>query len=222
MSTTSENTKSKAKSKAKPKTAAKSSDGTCSWCLATPLYREYHDNEWGRPCTNSEKLFELINLEGAQAGLSWITILNKRENYRRAFRNFKPAKVAKMTDAQLEKLVLDPGIVRHRGKIEAVRGNALAYLDMQKNGEDFADFIWSFVDYKPLQNQPKTLKDVPAKTDISDALSKALKKRGFKFTGSTICYAFMQAAGLVNDHVISCPKFKPCAMQGKRLKKAKR
>jgi len=160
----------------------------------------------------------MINLEGAQAGLSWITILNKREHYRRVFHNFDPKRLARMTDARIEKLVLDPGIVRHRGKIEAVRGNAQAFLRMEKEGEDFAGFIWSFVDHKPIQNRPKTLKDVPGKTEASDALSKALKKRGFKFVGSTICYAFMQAAGLVNDHVISCPKQKPCENAAKTVK----
>jgi len=198
--------------------AKASKESTCSWCLATPLYRQYHDEEWGRPCLDGETLFELLNLEGAQAGLSWITILNKRDHYRKVFHNFQPGKVARMSDARLAKLVLDPGIVRHRGKIEAVRGNAQAYLAMEKSGEDFASFIWSFVDYKPLQNRPKTLADVPAKTEISDQLCKALKKRGFKFVGSTICYAFMQAAGLVNDHVISCPMSKPCRAAGAQVK----
>ena len=198
-------------------TTSKTTDATCSWCLSTPLYRQYHDEEWGRPCVDGEALFELINLEGAQAGLSWITILNKREHYRRVFHNFQPSKLARMSDARIEKLVLDPGIVRHRGKIEAVRTNAKAYIAMEKNGEDFAQFIWSFVDYKPLQNKPKTLADVPAKTEISDKLCKALKKRGFKFVGSTICYAFMQAAGLVNDHVVSCPMHKPCATESKQV-----
>jgi DNA-3-methyladenine glycosylase I len=192
-------------------------DGACDWCLSTPLYRQYHDEEWGRPCTDSKTLFELINLEGAQAGLSWITILNKREHYRKVFHRFDPVKVAKMTDAQLEKLVADPGIVRHGGKIQAVRGNAQAFLAMQDNGEDFADFVWSFVNHKPKQNKPRSLADVPSKTEESDALCKALKKRGFKFVGSTICYAFMQAAGLVNDHVISCPMAKPCAQAGRSL-----
>lgn len=198
--------------------SAVSKQSTCPWCLSTPLYRQYHDDEWGRPCVDGETLFGMLNLEGAQAGLSWITILNKREHYRRVFHNFQPSKLARMTDARIEKLVLDPGIVRHRGKIQAVRGNAQAYLAMEQNGEDFVSFVWSFVDYKPLQNRPKTLNDVPAKTEISNELCKALKKRGFKFVGSTICYAFMQAAGLVNDHVISCPMSKPCKLAGAQVK----
>lgn len=198
-------------------TSAASNESTCSWCLSTPLYRQYHDEEWGRPCLQGESLFELLNLEGAQAGLSWITILNKREHYRRVFHDFKPHKVARMSDAQLEKLVLDPGIVRHRGKIAAVRSNAQAYLAMEKNGENFAEFIWSFVDYQPVQNRPNALSAVPAKTEVSDEMCKSLKKQGFKFVGSTICYAFMQAAGLVNDHVIDCPKHKTCQALGKRV-----
>lgn len=209
----------RSKSSATSAIRANADDGTCAWCLGTPLYRQYHDEEWGRPCTDSDTLFELINLEGAQAGLSWITILNKREHYRKVFHQFNPIKVARMTDARLEKLAADPGIVRHKGKIEAVRSNAQAFLAMQKNGEDFADFVWSFVDYQPRQNRPRALADVPSRTEESDALCKALKKRGFKFVGSTICYAFMQAAGLVNDHVISCPMAKPCAQEGRRLNK---
>lgn len=202
--------------KAATKVVAKT-DNVCPWCVNTPLYREYHDTEWGRPCKDSETLFELLNLEGAQAGLSWITILNKRKHYQKVFHNFQPSKVARMTDARIEKLVLDPGIVRHRGKIESVRGNAQAYLAMADSGEDFADFIWSFVNHKPLRNRPKVMADVPSKTEISDAMCKSLKKRGFKFVGSTICYAFMQAAGLVNDHLVSCPQEKICAAEAKRL-----
>lgn len=188
-------------------------DNACPWCVSTPLYRDYHDTEWGRPCTDGEKLFEMLNLEGAQAGLSWITILNKRKHYQKVFHNFQPAKVARMSDARIEKLVLDAGIVRHRGKIEAVRSNAQAYLAMADNGEDFADYIWSFVSHKPVRNRPKQLSDVPSKTETSDILCKSLKKRGFKFVGSTICYAFMQAAGLVNDHLVSCPQEKACAAE---------
>ena len=199
------------------KSSSVTKDSTCTWCLSTPLYRQYHDEEWGWPCLDGQALFELLNLEGAQAGLSWITILNKREHYRQVFHNFQPKKVARMSDARIDKLVLDPGIVRHRGKIESVRGNAQAYLAMERNGEDFANFIWSFVDYKPLQNRPQSLSEVPAKTEISDQLCKALKKRGFKFVGSTICYAFMQAAGLVNDHVVSCPMSKPCKAAGAKV-----
>jgi len=159
----------------------------------------------------------MLNLEGAQAGLSWITILNKRAHYQKVFHDFQPVKVARMSDARIEKLVNDPGIVRHRGKIESVRSNAKIYLEMAENGEDFADFIWSFVDHKPMRNRPKAMGDVPAKTDISDAMCKSLKKKGFKFVGSTICYAFMQAAGLVNDHLVSCKQEKVCAAEAKGL-----
>ncbi len=182
----------------------------CSWSTGSDLYISYHDNEWGRPCYDPVELFELLNLEGAQAGLSWITILQKRENYRKAFKNFDPVKVARLRDSTIEKLLLDPGIVRNRLKVEAVRTNAKLYLEMQSNDECFAEFLWSFVGHVPLQNRRKSMKSVPAKTVESDAMSKALKKRGFKFCGSTICYAFMQAAGMVNDHLLTCPSHKPC------------
>ncbi len=183
----------------------KSPQKICPWCLGSQLYIDYHNDEWGVPCYDSQVLFGLINLEGAQAGLSWITILNKREHYLRVFANFEAKKVARFSDAKIDKLVLDPGIVRHRQKITAVRTNARIYLEMEKNGETFTDFVWSFVNYTPRQNQYKSLAQVPATTDESDALSKALKKQGFKFIGSTICYAFMQACGMVNDHLVSCP-----------------
>ena len=182
----------------------------CSWSTGSDLYISYHDDEWGRPCYDSVELFELLNLEGAQAGLSWITILQKRENYRKAFKDFDPQKVALMRDTTIEKLLLDPGIVRNRLKVEGVRTNAKLYLEMQANDEDFAEFLWSFVDYVPVQNKRKTMKSVPATTAQSNAMSKALKKRGFKFCGSTICYAFMQAAGMVNDHLLTCPSYEPC------------
>jgi len=152
-----------------PKSPKKPDDPRCPWCLSSELYRQYHDEEWGRPCFDSVELFELLNLEGAQAGLSWITILNKREHYRKVFYGFDPVRLAKMTDARVNKLVLDPGIVRHRGKIEAVRNNARAFLAMEADGEDFSDFIWSFVDHVPRQNRPRSMEDVPAKTDTSDA-----------------------------------------------------
>lgn len=168
------------------------------------------------PCYDSQSLFEMINLEGAQAGLSWITILNKRENYRRLFADFDPVKIRRFTDKKLEKLVKDPGIVRHAGKIAAVRGNAIVYLEMEKQGESFSDFIWDFVNFEPQQNAYKSMKHVPGKTAASDALSKALKKRGFKFVGSTIAYAFMQAAGLVNDHLVDCPRHKVVAKLAKK------
>ncbi|MFK7892498.1 MAG: DNA-3-methyladenine glycosylase I [Granulosicoccus sp.] len=182
------------------------SEKRCQWCLASDVYRDYHDAEWGVPCRDSKQLFELINLEGAQAGLSWITILNKRDAYRKLFLGFDPVKVARLTDSRLEKIAADPSIVRHLGKVMAVRGNAQAWLAMQKAGEDFSEFVWSFVDGNVVQNQFSSMGDVPSSTDASLAMCKALKKRGFKFVGATICYAFMQAAGLVNDHLTSCPR----------------
>ncbi len=182
----------------------------CSWSQGSDLYISYHDKEWGRPCYDPVELFEMLNLEGAQAGLSWITILQKRENYRRAFKDFDPQKVARMRDSTLEKLLQDPGIVRNRLKVEAVRTNAKLFLQMQDEGESFAEYLWSFVDHIPVQNKRRTMKSVPAKTAQSDAMSKSLKKRGFKFCGSTICYAFMQATGMVNDHLLTCPSHEPC------------
>ena len=173
----------------------------CGWVSQDPLYIAYHDNEWGVPETDSKKLFEMICLEGQQAGLSWITVLKKRENYRACFHQFDPVKVAAMQEEDVERLVQDAGIIRHRGKIQAIIGNARAYLQMEQNGEPFADFVWSFVNQV---TQATTLSEIPTSTSASDALSKALKKRGFKFVGTTICYSFMQACGLVNDHVVGC------------------
>ncbi|NYU11283.1 3-methyladenine DNA glycosylase [Enterobacteriaceae bacterium CCUG 67584] len=176
----------------------------CGWVSQDPLYIAYHDQEWGVPETDGKHLFEMICLEGQQAGLSWITVLKKRENYRQAFHQFDPVLVAGMTSADVDRLVLDAGIIRHRGKIEAIIGNARAYLAMEENGECFSDFVWSFVDNTPQVTQAATLAEIPTSTPASDALSKALKKRGFKFVGTTICYSFMQACGLVNDHVTAC------------------
>jgi len=176
----------------------------CGWVSQDPLYITYHDNEWGVPKTDGRYLFEMICLEGQQAGLSWITVLKKRENYRRAFHQFDPVRVAEMTEEDVDRLVLDAGIIRHRGKIQAIIGNARAFLAMEANGEPFSDFVWSFVEHKPQITQAATLAEIPSATPISDALSKALKKRGFKFVGSTICYAFMQSCGLVNDHIKGC------------------
>jgi len=184
---------------------AKSTEKRCGWCLSSQLYIDYHDNEWGVPCYDTQALFEMLNLEGAQAGLSWITILNKRENYRRLFANFDVAKVARFNTAKIDKLVLDEGIVRHRQKIEAFINNAKAVVAMEKRGDSFVDFLWSFVDYTIVQNKHKTMKTVRGSTEQSVAMSKALKKSGFKFVGPTTCYAFMQASGMVNDHLISCP-----------------
>ena len=176
----------------------------CGWVSQDPLYIAYHDTEWGVPQRDNQKLFEMICLEGQQAGLSWITVLKKRENYRHAFHHFDPVKVAAMTEADVERLVLDAGIIRHRGKIQAIIGNARAFLAMAANGEAFNDFVWSFVDGVPIVTQAAELNDIATSTPASDALSKALKKRGFKFVGTTICYSFMQACGLVNDHVTHC------------------
>lgn len=181
----------------------------CGWCEGNDLYTAYHDEEWGVPIYDDIELFEMLNLEGAQAGLSWITVLKKRESYRKAFDNFDPMKIASYSDAKREELLADAGIIRNKLKVNAFIVNAQLYLDMQalaSNGEGptFSEFLWSFVDGKPVLNKWKTLKRVPATTEQSDAMSKALKKIGFKFVGSTICYAFMQAAGMVNDHTTSC------------------
>ncbi|WP_031522013.1 DNA-3-methyladenine glycosylase I [Siccibacter colletis] len=176
----------------------------CGWVTQDPLYITYHDTEWGVPQRDEHALFEMICLEGQQAGLSWITVLKKRENYRRCFCQFDPQKVAALQPEDVDRLVQDAGIIRHRGKIEAIITNARALLAMQQNGESFSDFVWGFVDHQPQLTQATTLGEIPATTPVSDALSKALKKRGFKFVGSTICYSFMQACGLVNDHITSC------------------
>lgn len=176
----------------------------CGWVSQDPLYLDYHDTEWGVPQKNSQKLFEMICLEGQQAGLSWITVLKKREHYRRCFHHFDPVRVAAMQDEDVERLLLDAGIIRHRGKIQAIIGNARAYLAMEQNGEPFADFVWAFVDNQVQATNAATLAEIPTSTPASDALSKALKKRGFKFVGTTICYSFMQACGLVNDHITGC------------------
>ena len=181
----------------------------CPWLPADrELYVEYHDTEWGIPSRDARYLFEMINLEGAQAGLSWWTVLQKREHYRKVFHNFVPEKVAKMKDAELEKLVLDPGIIRYRGKIEAVRANAQAWLELAKREGDPVEWLWNFVGGKPKVNSPKAMGEIPAKTAESDTLSKALRKAGFNFVGSTTMYAFMQAVGMVNDHTVDCFRHK--------------
>jgi DNA-3-methyladenine glycosylase I len=179
----------------------------CQWCLNDPLYIKYHDNEWGTPLHNDRKLFEMLILEGFQAGLSWITILRKRENFRKAFNNFDPNKIALYNKRKINSLLNDEGIIRNRLKIEAAVSNARAFLTVQKEFGRFDKYIWSFVDHKPIKNRFKSIKDIPPKTEISDKMSKNLKKRGFKFVGSTICYAFMQATGMVNDHVTDCWKY---------------
>ena len=175
----------------------------CSWCGSDPLYVQYHDEEWGVPEHNDERLFEMICLEGAQAGLSWITILRKRENYRKAFSNFDAVKMSRIKPEKVEKLMLNEGIVRNRLKINAFITNAKAYLATKDEFGSFNDYIWSFVEGKPLRHDFSS-GGIPARTELSDRMSKDLLKRGFKFTGSTICYAFMQACGLTNDHSPEC------------------
>jgi DNA-3-methyladenine glycosylase I len=180
-------------------------DKRCPWCLGSPEYIAYHDHEWGRPVHDDRVLFEFLVLEGAQAGLSWSTILKKRDNYRRLFADFDAAKVARFTPARVEKLLLDPGIVRNRLKVEGTVTNAKAFLAVQKECGSFDAYAWRFVGGKPLLARRRSMKDVPASTPESDAFSRDLKKRGFTFVGSTIMYAFMQAVGMVNDHLETCP-----------------
>jgi DNA-3-methyladenine glycosylase I len=184
----------------------------CTWAEGVSLdYIEYHDKEWGVPVWDDQVQFEFLILEGAQAGLSWSTILNKREGYRKAFADFDPIKVARFTDKRVEKLLQDPSIVRNRLKVKSAVTNAKAFLAVQQEYGTFCDYIWGFVGDTPMQNKLKTDGDVPATSPESDALSKDLKKRGFKFVGSTIIYAHMQATGMVNDHVTECFRRKPCA-----------
>jgi DNA-3-methyladenine glycosylase I len=178
----------------------------CAWAN-NELSIRYHDEEWGVPVHDDRTLFEFLILEGAQAGLSWNTILNKRENYRKAFDGFDPERVARYDRRKIERLLRDPGIVRNKLKIASAVGNAKAFLQVQKEFGSFDRYIWQFVDGKPRRNSPKSLRQVPARTSESDAMSKDLKRRGFKFMGSTICYAFMQAVGMVNDHVVDCFRY---------------
>ena len=180
-------------------------EGRCPWCLGSPAYVEYHDREWGRPVHDDRVLFEFLVLEGAQAGLSWSTILAKRENYRRLFAEFDPAKVARFTPARVEKLLADPGIVRNRLKIEGTVRNAKAFLAVQREFGSFDAYAWRFVGGEPKVHARASMAEVPASTAESDAFSKDLKRRGFTFVGSTILYAFMQAVGMVDDHLAGCP-----------------
>lgn len=183
----------------------------CKWAEGGTLdYIRYHDEEWGVPVFDDRVQFEFLVLEGAQAGLSWSTILNKREGYRKAFADFDPVKVARFSDKRVEALLGNPDIVRNRLKVQSAISNARAFLDVQEEFGSFSDYIWSFVDGKPIQHRFRADSDIPATSAESDALSKALRKRGFKFVGSTIMYAHMQATGLVNDHVVGCFRHKPC------------
>ena len=176
----------------------------CGWASADPLYEQYHDREWGRPLRDDRALFELLTLEGCQAGLSWITVLRKREHYRKVYEGFEPEKIARYTTARVDRMMRDPGIIRHRGKVDASVSNAKAYLAVVEREGSFTRFLWNFVGGRPRRNAPRGLADVPTSTPESDAMSKALQKAGFKFVGSTICYAFMQASGMVDDHVAGC------------------
>jgi DNA-3-methyladenine glycosylase I len=189
----------------------------CRWAEGVNLeYIEYHDKEWGVPVWDDRVQFEFLILEGAQAGLSWSTILNKREGYRKAFADFDAAKVARFTPKRIEKLLEDPSIVRNRLKVGAAVGNAKAFIEVQKEFGTFCDYIWGFVGGRPIQTNRKSDSDMRATSPESDALSKDLKKRGFKFVGSTIIYAHMQATGMVNDHVSNCFRYKPCKTLGKK------
>ena len=185
-----------------------SDEQRCAWCHGDEMYRDYHDNEWGVPCRDDDLLFEFLVLEGAQAGLSWITVLRKREHYRKVFDGFDPRKVAEYGQDKVDELLQDAGIIRNKLKINSAIRNAKAFLKVQEKYGSFSEFVWSFVDGKTIQNSFTPTSDLPASTEISDRMSKALKKEGFNFVGSTICYAFMQATGMVNDHVVGCHRHK--------------
>lgn len=183
-------------------------DKRCPWCLNDPLYQRYHDEEWGVPNHDDRSLFEFLVLEGAQAGLSWITILRKRERYRQVFDQFDPQKVARYTERKQATLLEDPGIIRNRLKVASAVRNAKAFLAVQEKEGSFDRYLWNFVDGAPIINQYRSLKDVPAVTPLAEQISKDLKKRGFNFVGPTIMYAYMQATGMVNDHLVSCPRYR--------------
>lgn len=186
----------------------------CTWCGTDPLYVEYHDKEWGVPSLDDASIFEMLVLEGAQAGLAWITVLRKREGYRELFDGFDANRIARYTDRKLEKLLLDPRIIRNRLKVFGTRQNARAFLAVQEEVGSFSDYIWGFVEHAPVQNSWRSMRNVPATSGISDRLSKDLKKRGFTFVGSTIMYAHMQATGMVNDHTTDCFRHKECRELG--------
>lgn len=186
----------------------------CAWCGTDPLYVEYHDKEWGVPSLDDASIFEMLVLEGAQAGLAWITVLRKREGYRELFDGFDANRIARYTDRKLEKLLLDPRIIRNRLKVFGTRQNARAFLAVQEEVGSFSDYIWGFVENAPVQNSWRSMRNVPATSGISDRLSKDLKKRGFTFVGSTIMYAHMQATGMVNDHTTDCFRHKECRELG--------
>jgi len=182
----------------------------CDWCLGDELYQAYHDEEWGLPLYSDQKLLEFLILEGVQAGLSWITVLRKRENYQIAFDEFDPEKIAAYDDGKIRELLENPGIVRNKMKINSAINNARCYLDVLATGVSFSDYIWRFVDGKPIQNRFKSMAEVPPLTPLSEQMSRSLKQAGFNFVGPTICYAFMQATGMVNDHMVSCYRYLEC------------
>jgi DNA-3-methyladenine glycosylase I len=182
----------------------------CGWCEGDDLYQRYHDEVWGRPEHDDRALFEFLLLEGAQAGLSWITILRKRESYRDAFDGFVPDKIARYDEQKKQALLANVGIVRNRLKVDSAITNARQFLKIQESGQSFRDYLWSFVDGQTIQNRYASMNDVPVNTPISDAMSKQMKRDGFSFVGSTICYAFMQATGMVNDHLLSCHRHSQC------------
>ncbi|MFO8141174.1 MAG: DNA-3-methyladenine glycosylase I [Marinobacter sp.] len=182
----------------------------CSWCGTDPLYVHYHDTVWGRPEYDDRALFEKLCLDGQQAGLSWITILRKQQNYRDAYAGFDPEKIARFTEQDQARLLQNPGIVRNKLKVRSVIHNARGYLALQEHGTPLASFLWQFMEHRPRQNQWRTMAEVPVITPESEAMSRALKKAGFTFVGPTIVYAFMQATGMVNDHLVSCPAYQAC------------
>ena len=186
----------------------------CGWCGDDELYVRYHDTEWGVPLKDDRALFEFLVLEGAQAGLAWITVLRKREGYRAAFDGFDPGKVARYSDAKVQRLLEDPRIIRNRLKVQSARRNAQAFLAVQEEWGSFSDYIWNFVDGQPVQNRWRSLAEIPASTPLSDTISKDLKKRGFNFVGTAIVYAHMQATGMVNDHVVTCFRHEECRLLG--------
>jgi DNA-3-methyladenine glycosylase I len=203
------------------RTAGRAAKPRCPWCLGSKIYLRYHDKEWGVPVHNDRRLFEFLILEGAQAGLSWSTILNKRENYRRAFAGFDPVKVARFGARDVKRLLGDAGIVRNRLKIESAIGNARAFLEVQREFGSFDAYLWRFVGGRPLQHRRHGMKEVPARTRASDAISEDLEGRGFRFVGSTIIYAFMQAVGMVNDHLVNCFRCAPLSILPKSHSSAK-
>ena len=190
--------------------------GRCGWCGTEPIYIDYHDLEWGRPETDSKALFEKLVLDGFQAGLSWLTILKKRDNFRVAFEGFDPGRIARWGEPEVARALGNAGIVRHRGKIEATISNARAWLEIEADG-GFDRFLWQFVDFKPQQNAWRSMAEMPAETPLSGEMSKALKAAGFRFCGPTIVYAFAQAVGIFNDHLVGCPQHKECASEAVRV-----